>query len=316
MAKRWSEQEIQILKDNYKDKSKEEILQLLLGKTWSSIQTKAAFLKILKNPRWTNREIKFLKNNYDIPNKKAILIKTLYNRSWMSIKNKARILGINTNYEPWNKKEINDEFFDEWSNEMAYVLGVFVSDGNMIYYKRGGYKFSFTQKGKEILEKIAKLMKWEVVIRACKETPTQFTIEASNKYIYNQLLKLGMTPRKSLTIKFPYVPKKYMRHFIRGIFDGDGSIVLNNKCISCSFASGSISFISKLISVLATYGINTSKYYTSSSTIQLGKKNSIKLFHYMYDNVSKEMYMERKYNRFIEYFKIRGIKYKKEKIQT
>ena len=39
------------------------------------------------------------------------------------------------------------------------------------------------------------------------------------------LSKLGGTPRKSLTLEFPkFIPKHLMSHFIRGYFDGDGSV--------------------------------------------------------------------------------------------
>jgi hypothetical protein len=34
--------------------------------------------------------------------------------------------------------------------------------------------------------------------------------------VVNDLLKLGVLPRKSKIIKFPKIPKKYLNHFIRG----------------------------------------------------------------------------------------------------
>ena len=45
------------------------------------------------------------------------------------------------------------------------------------------------------------------------------------KKIFKDLIKLGVTPRKSLTLKFPtFLNEDLMRHFIRGYFDGDGCI--------------------------------------------------------------------------------------------
>lgn len=39
-------------------------------------------------------------------------------------------------------KRVNKDFFKKWSNEMAYVLGFFAADGNMIVNKRGGQFWS------------------------------------------------------------------------------------------------------------------------------------------------------------------------------
>jgi intein/homing endonuclease len=38
---------------------------------------------------------------------------------------------------------------------------------------------------------------------------------------------MGMVPNKSLVLKFPDIPKEMYRHFIRGYFDGDGSLCLH-----------------------------------------------------------------------------------------
>ena len=45
--------------------------------------------------------------------------------------------------------------------------------------------------------------------------------------MYNDLIKQGCVPRKSLILTFPntnQVPENLINHFIRGYFDGDGSI--------------------------------------------------------------------------------------------
>ena len=57
-------------------------------------------------------------------------------------------------------------------------------------------------------------------------------IVVTNKKLCEDLVRLGCTPRKSLTLTFPdesQVPKKYRRDFIRGYFDGDGCICVNEE---------------------------------------------------------------------------------------
>jgi len=55
---------------------------------------------------------------------------------------------------------------------------------------------------------------------------------------------LGGKERKSLDCKFPYVPKRFFPDFIRGVFDGDGSIYKTYKeTYGSSITSGSKNFI-------------------------------------------------------------------------
>jgi hypothetical protein len=58
---------------------------------------------------------------------------------------------------------------------------------------------------------------------------------------------LGGTENKSLTLEFPEVPKEYLPDFIRGYFDGDGSIMrLKNNRVNSAFTCGSKKFLIKL----------------------------------------------------------------------
>jgi len=43
------------------------------------------------------------------------------------------------------------------------------------------------------------------------------------------LKKLGLTEKKSLTIRFPNIDDNYTSHFIRGVLDGDGCIFVSKK---------------------------------------------------------------------------------------
>jgi len=79
--------------------------------------------------------------------------------------------------------------------------------------------------------------------------------------MYSDLINLGLHPRKSLTINLPDVPKRYMSHFIRGYFDGDGCINLyrnkNRKGtrLTTIFVSGSKNFLISLNNFLKENGI-------------------------------------------------------------
>jgi hypothetical protein len=98
-------------------------------------------------------------------------------------------------------------------------------------------------------------------------------------------------------------------HFIRGCWDGDGSVYSekrNPTNIKASFVSGSLPFIKGILMELEKVGLPKRKIY-----IKEGKKPSyyfrysgsqcIKLYHYLYDDVPPTEYLERKHSLFKKY---------------
>ena len=83
-----------------------------------------------------------------------------------------------------------------------------------------------------------------------------YTSEYSSLSIYNtklvkDLIKHGCTNKKTFTITFPELREDLIRHFIRGYFDGDGSIYQNKTKNLKSFnvVSASLTFINSIINV-------------------------------------------------------------------
>jgi len=146
------------------------------------------------------------------------------------------------------KYKVNDNYFKTWSHNMAYILGFWWADG---YISEG--RFGITQHIDDIymLEKISKEMKSSYIISTSKKRNVA-EIRISSNTIINDLLKLDGNYRKSLICKFPYIPKKYLPDFIRGLWDGDGCIYYNNhqKVYMAVFTSGSKNFIEKLLLTL------------------------------------------------------------------
>ena len=95
MMRKWTEEQINYLKENYPNKSKEELLKNL-PHTWSSICTKARKNKIIRRkfePKWTEDEKEFLIQNYPDGDKNFIL-STLSRYNWGEIQRKANSLKI------------------------------------------------------------------------------------------------------------------------------------------------------------------------------------------------------------------------------
>ena len=112
------------------------------------------------------------------------------------------------------------------------------------------------------------------------------------------LEKFGLYPNKSLTLKFPNIPNKFLSHFIRGVFDGDGSKIVKYKN-KITITSGSRSFIYSLSEMLLNIDIYNKVYSYKYHTLTIIRKSEIeKFFNFIYKN-KRDMYFEKKYNKFI-----------------
>lgn len=151
-----------------------------------------------------------------------------FSRHPQTVGNWFREFGIKTPRKIHYKYSINEKFFKSWSKEMAWVLGFIFADGCVLLGHRNGGILSIgvAEKDLEILEKINKALNSQYPIRK-KLTNSQtycYRLDISHRSIVDDLINLGVTPRKSKTLSWPNIPKPYVWHFIRGYYDGDGSI--------------------------------------------------------------------------------------------
>lgn len=231
-----------------------------------------------------------------------------------------------------NVQQVNNEnFFKTWSPEMAYVLGIIYTDGHINpgrlrdpLYKTTSTssRLTITQKEPELLEKVLQLMGCTSTLHKRKRREYNGNVAGEVYYFhihsetfYEELIKLGVTANKSKVLTFPEMPDTYIRHFIRGCWDGDGSFYFSGGKLQASFVSGSKEFIEGLNKELFLAGIVKSskeRKHGSFSKVPLAvhkskKSNSysIKLttnanmeifYKLLYDGVEESMYLTRKYN--------------------
>ena len=229
--------------------------------------------------------------------------------------------------------KINEGFFKSWSNEMAYVLGVIYTDGNLYCDKgRKIYQFIVSQKEPELLNKLLKLMDCNAELLHRKKhgiTGEIYLLRVHHPQIYSDLISFGLSPNKSKTIDFPNIPQEFVRHFVRGCWDGDGSIFLDKGNVIASYITGSFNFIERLVQELYRVGICKLGKKSDSNELWLKfpdgqfplkihkdkrvnafyikiqtRKNVEKLFHYFYDGVDESIYLSRKYKVFLKGLKL------------
>jgi hypothetical protein len=170
-------------------------------------------------------------------------------------KSKARILGIKKGkFKDFEYHLINEKFFREWSPAMAWVLGLLFTDGHIT---KGTVTASSVDL--ELLTKI------KLLLGSTKSIDKRAQSYDKSKFIYcfqfhrqnmrEDLHKLGLVSRKSHILKFPDIPDEYIRHFIRGCWDGDGSIYITGGRLEADYVSGSRNFIERLVKELYKIGI-------------------------------------------------------------
>ena len=150
------------------------------------------------------------------------------------------------------KHKINEAFFKVWSDEMAWVLGLFVTDGHM---NKSTHSIYFSQKDERILKLIATYMAADYILMPFGKTKTTPTIVINSKEIKNDLEQIGITSNKSLTLKFPPVPEIYMPAFIRGVIDGDGTV--DKKGYRMNITTASKSFAHSLYELFQSWDLKS-----------------------------------------------------------
>lgn len=221
------------------------------------------------------------------------------------------------------KYRINEAFFDKWGHIMAYVLGYFYADGSLedASYLRGKY-IRVTSVEKYSILRIKRWLNSQHTVVKLKSTwpngKPRYLLRIGDHHLYHALTRWGLYPNKSLTIKFPDIPKKYLGDFLRGYLDGDGCVYLYLsrgkhkrvivKKLSVIFTSGSRGFLKRLSKILRPHiEMKKEKVYKGQRAFQLrlGTKDSINLFKLLYGGAVPGDFFRRKFNVFAQYFKLR-----------
>lgn len=215
----------------------------------------------------------------------------------------AKRIGLHKgNTKRLKKHTLNTEYFDVIDTEAkAYSLGFIYADG---CNTRNGLQIGIQEEDKEILDFIKSEMNISNDLRYIKPYKSHWkpkwelcvkSIELSQK-----LTNVGCPPAKSLILKFPtFIPDTLMPHFIRGYFDGDGSIsVCNRGYKRLSFVSASKDFILGLKDFFfTTLSLDLQLYQNKNSySIMSSKVTTVNsVIEYMYANSSISMH--RKYKK-------------------
>lgn len=178
-----------------------------------------------------------------------------------------------------------------WNSQLAYLAGIIASDG---YLSSNGRHINVTSTDLEILENVCSILELKVKIGIKKNGFGGYGnfVQFGDVALYDFLFIAGITPAKSKTIVKVDIPDVFFSDFLRGLFDGDGTVYgywdprwPNSLMYYTEFTSASINFLQWLQARnTALIGVSNGKIKTGIRALKLryAKSDSQKLYKYMY----------------------------------
>ncbi|MBI2053541.1 MAG: hypothetical protein HYT41_02230 [Candidatus Sungbacteria bacterium] len=113
-----------------------------------------------------------------------------------------------------------------WTPELAYAVGLLVTDGNL---SKDGRHITMRSSDKGLLETFRMCLnrKKDKIAQSHNDgyaTKPSFRVQFSDVRFYNWLVSIGVKPAKTYTIGTIKIPYYYFRDFLRGHLDGDGTL--------------------------------------------------------------------------------------------
>lgn len=215
------------------------------------------------------------------------------------------------------KYSVDEHFFDAIdAQEKAYVLGLLYADG-CNYEPKRCITISLQEEDKELLEKVRKKLKNEKPLEYFDYShkhdfgytyKNQYRLVINSKHMSEELHNKGVVSNKSLILEFPdWLDPNLYSHFIRGYFDGDGSVGKYNNRVSASITSTN-NFCERVKEICESHGIYSKIYDASchngiTKSLNIARKNDVKNFlDWIYTDAN--IYMERKYQRYVMYYNV------------
>lgn len=180
----------------------------------------------------------------------------------------------------------------KWSPEIAYVVGLITTDGNLSI---DGRHIDFTSNDIQLLNTFKQCLginnKITSKFSGFTGKKSSRRVQFGNVILYKWLLNIGLMPNKTKRIGALKIPDEYFFDFLRGHLDGDGCIrkyqdpiYPNSQRLYIKFLSAStehIQWLQRQINfLLGISGFIRNENRVSSLTF--AKKDSMTLLPYLY----------------------------------
>lgn len=211
---------------------------------------------------------------------------------------------VRTISEAMRKHTCDYAFFENVdTQERAYILGFAMADGCISNdYHHHGLGFCIQKRDAAHLQKIQQAMKSTHRPKLYADGTVRLYI--ASRQLIDDLAGYGCVRNKSLVLNFPQnIPSEMLRHFIRGYFEGDGSLWISNKQtarrrpqFSAGFA-GTYHFLSSINEIFSKeIGTNRASIVKCSNIYTIsygGNRNIARILGWLYEGAT--IYLSRKH---------------------
>lgn len=221
----------------------------------------------------------------DIPISSSAFSRVVKREGWIS---RGRI----------RKYSVNETFFSEELNSTsAWILGWMMTDG---YINEKQFDLTVQSGDIDVLNKIKSAINFDgdLYIRDSK-----CTLRVYNRNFINHVFDLGF-PRtnKTFTANYLEIPPHLDKHFIRGLFEGDGSISISKGDLKVCICGASQQLINSVNEKLSEQGIRTRLYTRDGNFYSLHAKTHLDAalwMRYMYEDSTYETRLNRKFDKYM-----------------
>ncbi|MDP2599109.1 MAG: LAGLIDADG family homing endonuclease [Deltaproteobacteria bacterium] len=215
------------------------------------------------------------------------------------------------------KKLVDGKFFDIWTPESAYILGLLMADGTLTTNPRGSRYVEFLSTDRELVDLFRALLNsnHKISLKKRKLSPKQwkpaYRIQIGNQHMLTRLDQLGLDEKTIV----PRIPKPYYRDFVRGFFDGDGCVVSSSyfskerkhkrDYLQVVLTSKHHGFLKQLHSKLRVIAkLKGGSLYKGGRAYRLrySQRDVLGLFVFLYKGTEKRLSLSRKYRIFEKAF--------------
>lgn len=228
---RWAKAEIEYLENNAQSETSQEIGKAI-GRTSSAIRSFASKhnISLQKGSKWEESEDELLKEYAGEMKVNEIAKELGKNRNAVLYRASKLGISLKSSGGRFNRKySVNHSYFSQIdSKTKAYWLGVMWADGSVYKQKvpRGvshAIKLEVQFGDKSWIEDFAQDINADYPIKKTHKNQA-VRLRMFSKQLFKNLVEHGVIPRKSYSHVTPNIKAEFIPHFIRGVFDGDGSI--------------------------------------------------------------------------------------------
>ena len=233
----------------------------------------------------------------------------------------VKLAGIS---RPTGKRVIlNHHYFERIdSSDKAYWLGLLTADGSVVYNKNKGDSYSISlgleTNDKYLIERFAKDIETNLSVKDYIRTDGFIKkgeherriskLVINSKIMKEDLEKYGVVERKSLKLsELPNIPEEFMKDYVRGFFDGNGSVAKSGDKLHLifysthSFCENIASFLAKKLGIHKCK-VTDQKNYNVSLITYGSIQGVLRIYDYLYGDCKEaDPYMKRKKEKLEEY---------------